>query len=49
MEESKDDKKKKGSKYKDIVARMKAATARNKRQQKIDKLSNNSDLWKNLT
>ncbi|MFZ9728268.1 MAG: hypothetical protein ACO3CD_04580 [Candidatus Nanopelagicaceae bacterium] len=49
MEESKDNKPKKSSKYKDVVARMKAASARQKRQAKIDKLSNKDDLWKNLT
>ncbi|MFZ9728277.1 MAG: hypothetical protein ACO3CD_04625 [Candidatus Nanopelagicaceae bacterium] len=48
MEEN-NKKPKKGSKYKDVVARMKAAVAKNKRQDKINKLDSDSGLWKNLT
>lgn len=49
MEESNNKNTQKGSKYKDVVARMKAAVAKNKRQKKIDKLNSSSDLWKGLT
>jgi len=48
MEENKENKTKKSSKYKDVVARMKAAVARSDREKKIQALSNRSDLWKGL-